>query len=57
MRKSELLGKLKDEGKLALVEPSADICDSYLEKAENSLKSAKVLLQNNLYENSIPMSY
>lgn len=40
-----------------LVEPSDEICDSYLEKAGNCLKSAKILLQNNLYENSLSMSY
>lgn len=43
--------------KLELVEPSGDICDSYSEKSANCLKSAKLLLQNNLFENSIGMSY
>ncbi len=57
MKKLDFLNKLKDEGKLELVEPSENICNSYLEKAQNSLKSAKVLLQNNLYENSVSMSY
>jgi len=42
---------------LELVEPSEDICNSYLEKSANCLKSAKLLLQNNLYENSIGLSY
>jgi len=57
MRKSNFLSKLKKEGKLVLVEPSEEICSSYLEKADNCLKSAKLLLQNNLYENSVSMSY
>lgn len=34
-----------------------EIFGSYIEKADNSLKSAKILLQNELYENSISMSY
>ncbi len=51
------LNKLKKEEKLELVEPSEEICNSYTEKSANCLKSAKLLLQNNLYENSIGMSY
>ncbi len=51
------LEKLKQEGKLELVEASGDICNSYSEKSANCLKSAKLLLQNNLYENSISLSY
>lgn len=54
---NKFLNKLKKDGKLELVEPSEDICDSYSEKSANCLKSAKLLLQNNLYENSIGMSY
>ena len=55
--KNKFLNKLKKEEKLELVEPSEDICSSYSEKSANCLKSAKLLLQNNLYENSIGMSY
>jgi len=51
------LVKLKKEGRLELVKSSEEICSSYLEKADNCLKSAKLLLQNNLYENSVSMSY
>ncbi len=51
------LKKLKEEKKLELVESSEDICYSYSEKSANCFKSAKLLLQNNLYENSIGMSY
>jgi len=57
MKKLSFLNKLKKEGKLELVEPSEEICNSYLEKAGNCLKSARILLQNGLYENSISMSY
>lgn len=54
---NKFLNKLKNEEKLELVEPSDDVCNSYTEKSANCLKSAKLLLQNNLYENSIGMSY
>ncbi len=57
MKKPSFLSKLKKEGKLELVEPSEEICKSYIEKADNCLKSAKLLLQHNLYENSVSMSY
>lgn len=57
MKKPSFLNKLKAKGKLELVEPSEEICNSYLEKADNCLKSAKILLQNNLYENSVSLSY
>lgn len=54
---NKFLIKLKHEGKLELVEPSEDIQNSYSDKSINCLSSAKLLLQNNLYENSISMSY
>lgn len=57
MRRPSFLNKLREEGKLGLVEPSEEICNSYLGKTDNCLKSAKVLFQNDLYENSISMSY
>jgi len=57
MKIQNFLNKLKEENKLELVESSVEICNSYLEKANDCLKSAKLLLQNKLYENSISMSY
>ena len=54
---NKFLNKLKNEEKLELIEASDNICNSYSEKSANCLKSAKLLLQNNLYENSIGMSY
>ena len=54
---NKFLNKLKQEEKLELVEPSKEIQESYSEKSANCLKSAKLLLQNNLFENSIGMSY
>ena len=57
MKKLDFLKKLKEEEKLRLVNPSEEIKSSYLTKAENCLKSAKILFQNNLYENSVSEAY
>lgn len=57
MKKPSFLTSLRNEGKLELVEPSEEICASYLEKAESSRKSAEVLLPHKLYENSVSSSY
>lgn len=51
------LKKLKKEGKLKLVEPSEEMKSSHLLKAENCIKSSKILLQNSLYENSTSEAY
>lgn len=57
MKKPAFLSKLKKEGKLSIVEPSEEIKASYLQKAENCLRSSKILLQNKLYENSVSEAY
>ena len=57
MKRSNFLNKLKEEEKLELVEPSEDVCESYLEKSANCFASAKLLFENNLYENSVSMAY
>ena len=57
MKRNHFLNKLKIEEKLELVEPSEEICESYLEKSNDCLASAKLLLNNDLYENSVSMSY
>ncbi len=57
MKKINFLDKLKKEGKLKLVESSEEIKSSYLKKADNSLKSSKILLLNKLYENSVSEAY
>jgi len=51
------LNKLKRENKLQLVEPSNEISSSYQRKADNCLKSAKILARENLNENSITEAY
>ncbi|HLD73251.1 MAG TPA: HEPN domain-containing protein [Candidatus Nanoarchaeia archaeon] len=57
MRKHDFLKKLSEENKLELVEESEEICKSYLIKSENCFKSARVLLESELYENSMVNSY
>ena len=57
MKKPNFLKDLHKDGKLKLVEPSEEICNSYLGKSNDCLGSAKLLLQNNFYENSVTMSY
>lgn len=57
MKKINFLVKLKKQGKLELVEPSEEIKQSYQEKSESYLDSAKILLKNNHFEESISMAY
>ena len=57
MKKMDFLTKLAKEGKLSLVDSSEEIKLSYLQKAENCLKSARILFQNQLYENSTSEAY
>lgn len=54
---NSFLIKLVTEKKLELVEQSEEICKSYLIKSENCLRSAKILLKELIYENSIINSY
>ena len=57
MKNPGFLNELRKKGKLELVEPSEEVKESYLRKADNSLRSAKILLQNDLYENSMGEAY
>lgn len=57
MKRQEFLARLADEGRLEFVEPSKDICNSYLNKADRCLNSAKLLLDNGHFENSVSLSY
>lgn len=54
---NKFLNKLKEEKRLELIDPSEEICFSYLEKADNCMTSAKLLFENKLYENSVSLSY
>ena len=42
---------------LQMVEPSENLKNSYLQKSENSLKSAKILSTNGQYTDAIALSY
>ena len=57
MKELTFLKKLKRKGIMGLVEPSEEMKSSYLIKAENCLKSAKILFQSQLYENSTSEAY
>jgi len=57
MKEIIFLKKLRKTRKLELVEPSEEMKSSYLIKAENCLKSSKILFQNGLYENSTSEAY
>ena len=57
MKKSRFLIKLKNEGKLEIVEPSGEISDSYLYKSESHFEAAKILLASEKLEESVSMAY
>ena len=54
---NKFLTTLVKEKKIEQVEFSENLVDAYLEKSNNSLKSAKVLFESSLFENSVSMSY
>ena len=51
------LTKIKKQGKLELVQPSEEICKSYLNKSETNLISAKILLKNKMLEEATALIY
>jgi uncharacterized protein (UPF0332 family) len=57
MTKPDFLHKLAHEKKLEGVEPSTEMASSYLQKSADSLRSAKILLENGLYDNSVALAY
>jgi uncharacterized protein (UPF0332 family) len=57
MKELTFLKKLKRKRIIELVESSEEMKSSYLLKAENCLKSAKILFQSELYENSTSEAY
>ena len=57
MKEPTFLKKLKRKGIIELVESSEEMKSSYLIKAENCLKSAKILCQSQLFENSTSEAY
>lgn len=57
MKKMNFLAKLKKEGKLKVVELSEEVKESYLEKSESNLISAKLLLDNDRLEEAVYLAY
>src|SRR3972149_9026648 len=57
MKELTFLKKLKRKDVIELVESSEEMKSSYLTKAENCLKSAKILFNSQLYENSTSEAY
>ena len=57
MKELTFLKNLKRKRVIELVESSEEMKLSYLTKAENCLKSAAILFQNKLYENSTSEAY
>jgi uncharacterized protein (UPF0332 family) len=57
MKKINFLKKLCKEDKLKCIEPSEEIKNSYIEKSESNLISARILLENNRLEESVSLAY
>ncbi len=57
MKDLTFLKKLKKNRIIEIVEPSEEMKSSYLIKSENCLKSAKILFENQLHENSTSEAY
>lgn len=57
MKRMNFLAKLKKEGKLKIVESSEEVKESYLEKSESNLISAKLLLDNDRLEEAVYLTY
>lgn len=57
MKKINFLKKLCNQGKLELVESSEELKQSYILKSESNLISAKILLNNDKFEESVGLAY
>ncbi len=57
MKKQGFLNKLYREGKIQIVEPSAQVQEAYRKKSESYLISAKILLENARLEETVSMAY
>ena len=57
MKKIRFLIKLKDDGKLTIVESSQEIAEDYLRKSNSHLESAKILINSEKLEESVSMAY
>jgi len=57
MARQGFLAKLARRGKLEMVEPSEEIRNSYMQKSESYLESARILLEKGKLEESVSMAY
>jgi len=57
MRRLDSLKKLKDKGKIIIIEPSKNISESYLIKSDNCNKVSLLAFNEELYENVIREAY
>ena len=57
MKKINFLIRLKEEGKIFIIDPSEEVKESYMKKSASSLKSAEILLGNGQVEDAVPMAY
>ena len=57
MKRPGFLSKLASEGKLEIVEPSDNMSQAYDIRSGNCLKSAKILFNADIYENSVSEAY
>ena len=57
MRRIPFLNRIHNEGKLKLVAPSPEIKDAYLQRANESLSSAKILLNVGNLKDAVALAY
>ncbi len=57
MKKINFIQKLIDEKEISLIDTSNEVFESYNNKSKTSLKAAKILLNQDLLEEAISMSY
>lgn len=56
MKTQNFLSKLFREGKIRVVDPSAQVQEAYRKKSESYLISAKILLENGRLEETVSMA-
>ncbi len=57
MRRISFLNKLYRDGKLQIIAPSENLKEAYLERADESLDSAKALLKLDKLRDAVALSY
>ncbi len=57
MKKIQFLIKLSKEGRFQIIEPSDEVSEAYLQKADSHLESAKILLDSEKFEECVSMAY